>query len=380
MQFTKGLPKLAIELQQILLLFISSRLILTTIGVFSSSLIEPQYGKQFTWAKSPILNIWGVWDTFWYVDIAQNGYAVTGTNPANPEQLNLAFFPLYPMLMKVIGSAIGGKYFLAGVIISNFCLLLTSYFLYKLVLLEFNKKIALNSVKYLYLFPTAFILSGVFTESLYLLLLVLCFYAAKTQRWRSAGIIGFFLALTRLPGVLVILPLFYEYLKTKEFKLKQVKFDLLFLLLIPLGLFVYASYNYYLTGDFFTFTHTQAAWNRSLTDPVSAIVNGLRDGLFKPSLRRLIESIFAIVSLTLVLLFWRKIGVSYWLFSLYSILLPLLSGVISMPRLVLPIFPLYILFAQFSRNRSLDQSLTLALGLLQGFLMVFWSRGYSLIV
>jgi len=51
-----------------------------------------------------------------------------------------------------------------------------------------------------------------------------------------------------------------------------------------------------------------------------------------------------------------------------------------MPRFILPIFPLYILLAKLASDRAFDQTATLSLGLLQGFLMVFWCCGYALVV
>ena len=165
------------------------------------------------------------------------------------------------MLMGVLGRVLLGNTFLAGVIISNACLILTCIFLYKLVLLESDRKTALRSVKYLFLFPTAFILSAVLSDSLFLALLVSCFYYARKGNWFFSGVLGFLLSLTRSIGVFMVVPLLIEYLRVKKFnprtisihELKKIDRNILFLLLLPAGLTVFSVYNYYLTGDFFGF-------------------------------------------------------------------------------------------------------------------------------
>ncbi len=62
------------------------------------------------------LDVWGAWDTGWYLDISLNGYS---TIQNQIHQTNIAFFPLYPTLMRIIGS-ITGNHYIAGLIISNF--------------------------------------------------------------------------------------------------------------------------------------------------------------------------------------------------------------------------------------------------------------------
>jgi len=380
--FVAEIKKKLPELQYILLLFLSTRLVLTVIGIVSRNLLERQYGKQYIWSKSLGLDIWGVWDTFWYMNIASHGYSAVGINPLSQSQANYAFFPLYPTLMKILGTVLGNKYYIAGLIISNICLIIASVILYKLVLLNDDKKTALNSVKYLFISPIAFIFSGVFTESLYLAIALLCFYLAKRQKWIFVGISGFFLALTRSVGVLIIIPLVYEYLKPRNFQLKEIKINVISLLLIPMGLLIFIAYNHHLTGDPLAFRNIQSApgWNRGSTNPFQVLLNGLYQGLFKSNMRTLLESSISIISLISLIIFNRKIDVSYFLFSIYSILIPLSTGLDSMPRYILPIFPLYILLAKLCQDKYSDQVATLSLGLFQGFLMVFWSCGFALVV
>ena len=274
------------EVKYIISLFVSTRIVLTAIGLVSYTVLPTGYGKQVSWSAWRWLDLWGVWDSLWYMDIAQNGYSTLSKLSEFPAQTNLAFFPLYPMLMKGLGDLMGGHYFLAGLLISNTCMLIACFLLYQLVQMQWNKAIARRSVKYLFLFPVSFILSGVFTESLFLCLSLLCFYLAKRRQWWLAGLFGALMSATRTLGVLIALPLLFEYLKSLDFQPRRIRSNGLFLALIPLGLLAFCVYSYQITGDFLFFKTNQAAWGRELMSPVTAFWQGLSDGITEPSFKK----------------------------------------------------------------------------------------------
>lgn len=371
---------IASELRYIFLLFISTRIALTLVGLVARTFTERGYGKQFSWSRYQWLDLWGVWDSFWYMDIAQNGYSTVGSIPSSPNQTSFPFFPLYPMLMKLLGGITGGEYFLAGIFVSNVSLLVACYLLYKLVEQESDRKTARLSVKYLFLFPISFIFSGVFTESLYLCLTLLCFYLAQRRNWWLAGVAGGLLSATRTLGVLIVMPLLFQYLRSIDFNAKRIRLNSLFLLLVPLGLLAFSLYSYRVTGDFLYFKTNQAAWGREILNPAVVLWRAVRQGIAGAEVRPLLEAGFGIISLLLLMLGYRKIGFAYWLLGMYSILIPLAAGIDSLARFVLPIFPLYIVLANIGRSEGWDDAITLFLGFLQGCLMVYWCTGQALVV
>ncbi|WP_162197632.1 hypothetical protein [Methanosarcina horonobensis] len=364
-------------------MFFGTRIALSIIGEFSRRLLASHFVNQRIWTNNVWLDIWGVWDTGWYLDISQNGYTARPLDELISFQTNVVFFPLYPLLMRFLGSIIGNQY-TAGVIISNFSLIVACIYLYKLVRLDSDESSAFRSVKYLLLFPISFILSGVFTESLYLALALMCFYYARTGKWQLAGIFGFFLSLTRSVGVLIVLPLLYEglmpllkekgYLKNfKEYRDRIL--PLFYLSLIPLGIISYMIFNFYLNGDFLAFVHGQTAWERYHRNPLEVLIDGYHGDMYAS-----FEAVFTGISILVLILFHKKIRFSYWLFAIYSIFVPLSTGIQSMPRYILVIFPLYILFADISKNRLSEDFFTLFFALMQGFLMVFWTNSFNLVV
>ena len=60
--------------------------------------------------------LWVHWDTRHYVGIAQEGYTAVGD-----ERLRLVFFPLYPLLMRLLSPLTGGDVFYAGLLVSLLC-------------------------------------------------------------------------------------------------------------------------------------------------------------------------------------------------------------------------------------------------------------------
>ena len=361
------------ELKYILYLFFGTRIILTIIGVLSRILLDPYhkdgFGVQFGFYPANLwLDIWGVWDAKWYLSIAANGYS---PNPVGA-YADYAFFPLYPLLMRLFDFVINDIY-ISGIVISNIFLVISCIFLYNLVKLDTDRDTALRSVKYLFLFPTAYILSGVLTESLFLALALACFYYARKGNWFLVGLLGFLLSLTRSIGVVIIIPILYEYLKSKS-----VSRDIFYLLLIPLGLLLFMIYNYYLTGDFLAFVHIQWAWGRHLANPLKTIYIGLTSS--DMTLFLLSPAIFATISLSILVIFYNRIRLSYWIFGLCSLIIPLSTGLYSMPRYALVVFPFFILFAEITKENYIDTMFTIYLSLLQGCLMVFWCNAFYLVI
>lgn len=371
-------PSPARDLLYVLMLLFVTRAFLALIGAGSRALLGPLRTDPYPWnyAKSVWLSIWGVWDSGWYLDIAKFGYSsALRQDPAILNQANYAFFPLYPLTMRALAPLLGGP-FIAGIAVSSLGLIVTCLVLIRLVALDHDALTARRAAKYVVLFPTGFILTGVFSESLFLALAVSAFYLVRKDRLLAAGIAGFFASLTRPVGFLLVLPLMAEYWRQRRSSSRRPEIRAAFLLLVPLGLVCYAAYNFALTGDALAFARIQSSWGRALRSPIELIGSGLAG----PDLGMRLAASMTVAALAAVVVFARRIGAPYALLSLLLILVPLSTGLQSMPRYLLVVFPLPILAATLTRNRSVDEAATTACALLQGALMVFWANGFSLVI
>jgi hypothetical protein len=149
-----------------------------------------------------VFTAWERHDALWFLRIAADGYRADDGSGA--------FFPLYPLLTRAVGTALGGHWLLGAYVVSNVALVVALTVLYRLTERELSDLAARRTVLYLAVFPTAFFLYAPYTESLFLALVLGSLYAARRSAWLLAGGLGALAALTRSTGLLLVLPLVVE--------------------------------------------------------------------------------------------------------------------------------------------------------------------------
>jgi hypothetical protein len=150
-----------------------------------------------------LFGIWERWDGCWYVRTAAFGYGI------EPGGDDTAFFPLLPVLMRIVSPIVGGDLVLAGIVVPTVALIFALWGIHRTVARDFGDAIADRTVLYVSIFPTALFFFAPYTESLSLATAVWAFDLARTGRWAASAVIGFCCGLTRPPGALLALPLAY---------------------------------------------------------------------------------------------------------------------------------------------------------------------------
>lgn len=301
--------------------------------------------------NTDILQLWNVWDAPHYLSIAQFGYQ-TKRDPAN----FIVFLPLYPLLTAFFKIILLTDYLPAAYLVSFVFSIALSVLFYKLVQLDFSKKIAFNSVILMLLFPTAFFLYIPYTESLFIFLCVTTFYLLRTRRFYFAFITVALAGFTRLNG-LALLPAILLEIYTAEINRSKKIGYLIFGTLISLsGFFVYLLINYYFWGNFFQFSYFEKQNWYTTFDPFgSGLMSALSSIKYRKGLEGFMLSYGQITAFLFglffsVYTFW-KVRKSYGIFMLgvvgfsYS-----MSFWLSMPRYILSLFPIFIVLAIFSQN------------------------------
>lgn len=365
--FKKLFDKISPELKFILILFVLTRLVLTVVGLAARIEIQPEVAPRYL--AQPYLDIWAVWDAGWYLNIAEQGYSA---EPIWQQQANYAFFPVYPLATRWLGSLLGSAP-LAGLLISNLALLVAAWYLYKLAQMKFSESLAKWSVVFLFLFPISFVFSGLLTESLFLALLLAVFYYAEKGRWWLVGLLGFFLALTRSLGVVATLPLLLIYLAQKSYQFKKINWQILWLGFIPFGLFLFMAFNEWLTGSWLAFVTIQRAWHHFAANPIITLYQGLVVG----NQYWLANSIFTLLVIGLIVGYWKKLKAPYLILSALMIIIPLASSrtsLNSMSRYLVVVFPVFWALAFLSKNKFIRWSLLVICVLVQFYLMATWTR------
>ncbi|HXW51049.1 MAG TPA: mannosyltransferase family protein [Candidatus Acidoferrales bacterium] len=349
--------------------FIATRLPLIIIAPLAAVVIGQRQGEHFVASHSVWLNVWGRWDAQHYLAIATTGY----------QGNEMAFFPLYPFLIHVLGGLIG-NHLTAGLIISNLSFFIALAYLYALVRLEYgDDTVAYHAIFYTAIFPTAIFFSAVYTESLFLALTVASVYYARHGNYITAGIFGALASMTRVEGMLTAIPLAYEAWRGwRERRGTTLTRGVIGVALVPTGLLTYMAYLYAVVGDPLYFLKVQDNWHRHLAPPWVSIVATVREIAAHPlassgSVNHMIELAFTLAFLVLMVVAFRTLRPSYAWYFAASLLVPMsTASLMSMPRFVLVIFPAFMLMALWGRNPLVNSAIVaLSLPLLGLFTVLF---------
>src|SRR3989344_6660943 len=184
------------KFRQILIIFLLFRVIDLDI-IYIASFFIPYLGffpykeiaQQYNLPK--FITTLANFDGVHYLLIAKNGYT----------QYQQAFFPLYPLLIRLLSPLFSSNYLLTGLFISNFSFLLGLFYLNKYLLIS---KYPISNIKYLFLFliafPSSFFFGAVYTEGLFFLLIISTLYFLKKENYFLTAVFAFLASLTRLIG------------------------------------------------------------------------------------------------------------------------------------------------------------------------------------
>lgn len=165
--------------------------------------VWPPSAPVGSWLKRIFLEPWNRWDVEHFLKIADHGYLVNeGTS---------SFHPLHPLLGKAASLLFGGDELLGLFVVSNLCSIFLLIYLERLASFDLPPQSARKVSSYFLMLPTAFILFAPYTESLFLLCSVVCWINARQGRWFRAGLAGGLAVLIRQQGILLLLPLAWEF-------------------------------------------------------------------------------------------------------------------------------------------------------------------------
>lgn len=373
MGFFKHLSKQKKVLIEILIILIITRVLILVVGYLSNLVF---IGEIKLLNYQSVLDLFFRWDSYWYIEIVEYGYSYF------PGELSsVAFFPLYPLLVKIFSFLFGNPK-LVGFIISNAALFLACFYLYKLANLEFrNKSIAMKAVFFMLIAPVSFFFSIAYTEGLFLFLAISCFYYIRKKQWLTASILGFFLSLTRSVGFIIFFPMLMEYLDLDFYNFKirkeKIKKDILYLLLVPAGLLSYMAYLYVKFGNPFVFYTVQAtgSWLRKFT----SVFFTLHTIIYCPFLYAMIFAGSIVLTVLLITyLYFSEARLSYTIYSLLLLGAYLSTGnLASIQRFVGVIFPLYISLALIAnKNKYLRNLLEIFFIILLIFFIFLFVNNY----
>ena len=366
------------HLWEALLPLLATRLPLVVAGTLSVALLPLSRFVPSYWIIPGVdraFDAFSRWDAWQYTRIAESGYPSIDPSRA-------AFFPLFPTLTRVVAELQGRTdrpgLFVAAILVANICLVIATMALAALVRLDLGPDDARRSAWYLLAFPTSLFLSAGYSESLFLLLTVGAILACRTDRWLWAAALGLLAALTRPVGMIICVPLaveaFLAWRGSGELRWRPaVAVAAPFIGIGGWVLFQNAAF-----GDPLAFVHAQKGWDRSLELPWDTFLHFFEGRLtLESGLHSLTDLTFTVIGICLAALAWRWLRPSYALYMIGMLLVPLSTGtLLSMPRFLLVMFPMYLVLAILGRRTAVHETL-LVVGMgMGGIFMVLYAQWY----
>jgi hypothetical protein len=372
-------------LNLILLPFLVTRSIWELVAYFAvgNFLPNPSYGlyikRGYFLTRIFPLDIFARWDSHWYFSILKNGYQVP--SDLRSTYSNLAFFPLYPYLVKSVGwlglQLPDGFYVLFGLVLSNLLFLASAALLYRLIIvsLGFEESSASRALAFLIVFPTSFFFSTFYPESLFLFLTLAGFTFALEEKWLAAGICAALVILTKPTGVIVLIALIWLYMERRHWRLQDIRPSVAWFLLAPAAMLGHFYYLYLKSGHLFAFFDAMSAWG------------GVQLGMFNNPLQNLSSPFLDVFKIDLIftLLFilcglyilWKWPVKALGIFALLMCVVPLSTGLlVSISRYLSVSFPVFIFLGEKLKRKQCSDLLLAVFFALQIIYFAGWVNYY----
>lgn len=322
-------------------------------------------------ANIRLLAIWERWDTVYYARIVSAGYsAVDGTT---------TFHPLFPWLAK-LPALPGVTPVISLLLVSSVATLALYPAFARLASLDHGWAKARVATLLFIFWPVSYVLYIPYSESLWLLLAVLCLLYARQDRWWPAAIAGALATLTRQQGLFLVIPLAWELFAAEQYSLKRTfaRWRSWFsFALIPLAYLGWILYRTFALADAKPdFSSLRGVISSALVSPASHLV--VKDHAFIWPWKAAYLAIQRAMSLSyvnpwldlglgflfllLIVLAWRGMRGSYRAyvlviavasFSFHTGMTPTGGAYLSLPRHLLLAFPVFIGLATRVEQRRL---------------------------
>lgn len=304
------------------------------------------------------------YDGFQYTHIAESGYTNTSYT---------AFFPLYPLLIRMVTALSGLSYQIVGLLLSWVLIIPMAIMIFKWAKLE-SKKLKIKVNPYLLLgllaiFPTSFYLALAYTETLFILLTVSALYFYRSERYFVALLFALLSSATRTQGV--ILCVFFGVDFILNWRANKT-FDYRKLVPAVFGVFGLLAYMAFLSvyfGNPLEFLEAQKSWGRLEGNVITNLISSMRP-VFLWFILILIVGLKSI---------WQYLGKAYFVYSLIFILLPVSSGRLdSINRYMLSLIPLFLAlaFAASTKPKAIQFGYVALSSFLLAWSIILFANGY----
>ena len=299
-----------------------------------------------------------VWDGRWYEKIAVHGYpthvpqgdfyAHTGRNA----QSSVAFFPLYPLLMRGLDRVLPGGPDVAGVVLSLLFGALATVLVWFVAEKVAGRRVADRAAVLFAFSPGAFVLSLVYAEALLVALSAACLLALLERRWVLAGVLAALAGATRpnatAAAIACAWAAAWAIVKDRDWR------ALVAPVLAPVGMLAFFVFLWWHTGETRIWFRVQSqGWGERL-DFGRANLGVFADVFTRPlhNPNRIVLALSMVTAVVLMVVLVRaKLPGVLNVYALSGLGLVLASHINARPRFIFVAFPLVIALAKTIRKQ-----------------------------
>ncbi|MEU7034182.1 hypothetical protein ABZ958_10930 [Streptomyces sp. NPDC046237] len=289
--------------------------------------------------KDGLHRLSGRWDSVWYVRIAENGYGYEVTLPNGNVHSDLAFFPLFPALERALSTVLPVDAATAGLLVSWTASLAAAWGIYAVGSHVAGRSAGVVLAVLWGVYPTAFVQSMAYTETLFTALAAWSVLAVLRDRWILAGALCALAGLTRPTAAALIAAIGITAVVSVVRERKLPARMVAGVLLAPLGWLAYIVYVGVREGSATAYFDVQAAWGNSIDGGVALarFIWGL------PPLAALgLCAVLALLGWLVVLCVRQKQPLPLLVYTIGVVVVSLIGAAYfgSRPRLMMPAFGL----------------------------------------
>ncbi len=294
-------------------------------------------------ADRDVLRVLTGWDAGWYAGIADKGYGTVVHHPDGRTLSDYAFFPLFPVIERILRVAIGGRFAVAGLVIAIIASLFAAAGIYRVGELVKGERAGLLLVLLWAALPVGAVQWMSYTESLFTALAAWSLYFVLRERWVPAGWLCLLAGMTRPIGAglvaAVVVAAALDLRRSPRHPWERTQA----ILLAPLGLLGYLLFVASRTHDLFGYFAVTADWHNGL-DLGAGFLRRVNQLLAAPSPWGGLAIIVGVIALGFLVRWAHRDGLPLPLL-VYSVVIVVLtfltSGYLgSKPRYLVPAFPL----------------------------------------
>ncbi|KUM74687.1 hypothetical protein AQI70_17775 [Streptomyces curacoi] len=297
------------------------------------------------WAHRRQHGVWPIlatqWDADWYLGIADHGYARELGTAHNAN--NLAFFPLYPVLVKAVAALTPGTRASTGLALAVLASLVAAWGVFAVGDRLHGRRVGVLLTVLWAAFPVGLVQWMGYTESLFTAIAAWALYAVLTGRLLTAAWLAALAGLTRPTGIAVAAAVTVTALLAlrRHFGLRTLAAAVV----APLGWCGYVGWVGLRLGRWDGYFAVQRLWHNEL-DGGRETLRMMRRLLVYDPAPRLFLVLVTLTLITSVVLFglsvWDRQPVPLLVFTAVLLTIVLGSGGVYFPRarFLLPAFPL----------------------------------------